>query len=92
MSSSIQVIQTLEKKQLLNDTEYREAQEKWGRDAFVAKMGGEAIRDLLENRRSHSSCRRSQRETAQDKVDASADEAGKTAQNCRKLCLFAEQA
>ncbi|MFI0435712.1 MAG: DNA-directed RNA polymerase subunit beta' [Parachlamydiaceae bacterium] len=37
----------LEKKQLLNDTEYREAQEKWGRDAFVAKMGGEAIRDLL---------------------------------------------
>jgi DNA-directed RNA polymerase subunit beta' len=39
----------LEKKQLLNDTEYREAQEKWGRDAFVAKMGGEAIRDLLTN-------------------------------------------
>lgn len=37
----------LEKKQLLNDTEYREAQEKWGRDSFVAKMGGEAIRDLL---------------------------------------------
>ena len=37
----------LEKKQLLNDTEYREAQEKWGRDAFVAKMGGEAIRELL---------------------------------------------
>jgi DNA-directed RNA polymerase subunit beta' len=38
---------TLERKQLLNDNEYREAQEKWGRDAFVAKMGGEAIRDLL---------------------------------------------
>lgn len=37
----------LVKKQLLNDTEYREAQEKWGRDAFVAKMGGEAIRELL---------------------------------------------
>lgn len=37
----------LEKKQLLNDTEYREAQEKWGKDAFVAKMGGEAVRDLL---------------------------------------------
>src|SRR5690349_12059806 len=37
----------LQRKQLLNDTEYREAQEKWGRDAFVAKMGGEAIRDLL---------------------------------------------
>ncbi|MEC7838417.1 MAG: DNA-directed RNA polymerase subunit beta' [Chlamydiota bacterium] len=37
----------LKKKQLLNDTEFREAQEKWGRDAFIAKMGGEAIRDLL---------------------------------------------
>ncbi|HEY4831403.1 MAG TPA: DNA-directed RNA polymerase subunit beta', partial [Waddliaceae bacterium] len=37
----------LEKKQLLNDIEYREAQEKWGRDAFVAKMGGEAIFNLL---------------------------------------------
>ncbi len=37
----------LEKKQLLNDIEYREAQEKWGRDAFVARMGGEAIRELL---------------------------------------------
>ncbi|MBB64021.1 MAG: DNA-directed RNA polymerase subunit beta' [Waddliaceae bacterium] len=34
-------------RQLLNDTEMREAQEKWGRDAFVAKMGAEAIRDLL---------------------------------------------
>jgi DNA-directed RNA polymerase subunit beta' len=37
----------LEKKQLLNDTEYREAIEKFGRGAFEAKMGGEAIRDLL---------------------------------------------
>ncbi|MGK5594862.1 MAG: DNA-directed RNA polymerase subunit beta' [Parachlamydiaceae bacterium] len=37
----------LEKKQLLNDIEYREAQERWGRDSFVAKMGGEAIHDLL---------------------------------------------
>jgi len=37
----------LERKQLLSDVEFREAQEKWGRDAFVAKMGGEAIRDLL---------------------------------------------
>jgi DNA-directed RNA polymerase subunit beta' len=37
----------LEKKQLLNDVEYREAQEKWGFDSFVAKMGGEAIFDLL---------------------------------------------
>lgn len=39
---------TLEPKQLLNDTEYREAQEKWGPDSFIAKMGGEAISELLE--------------------------------------------
>ena len=37
----------LDKKQLLTDQEYREAQERYGKDAFVAKMGGEAIRDLL---------------------------------------------
>jgi len=37
----------LERKQLLTDLEFREAQEKYGRDGFVAKMGGEAIRDLL---------------------------------------------
>ena len=39
---------TLERKQLLTDAEHREAQEKWGSDAFVAKMGGEAIREILE--------------------------------------------
>jgi DNA-directed RNA polymerase subunit beta' len=38
----------LEKKQLLNDVQYREAQEKWGKDAFTAKMGGQAIHDLLQ--------------------------------------------
>ncbi len=38
----------LQKKQLLNDNEYREAQEKWGTDGFVAKMGGEAIHLLLQ--------------------------------------------
>lgn len=37
----------LEKKQLLTDAELRQAQEKWGRDAFVTMMGGEAIRELL---------------------------------------------
>ncbi len=37
----------LQKKQLLNDIEYREAQERWGKGSFIAKMGGEAIRDLL---------------------------------------------
>ncbi len=39
---------TLEPKQLLNDTEFREAQEKWGPENFTAKMGGEAISELLE--------------------------------------------
>lgn len=37
----------LEKKQLLNDVEFREAQEKYGRDSFKAKMGAEAVSDLL---------------------------------------------
>jgi len=39
----------LQRKQLLNDNEYREAQEKWGSDAFTVKMGGEAIQELLKN-------------------------------------------
>ena len=39
---------TLEKKQLLNDAEYRDAQEKWGSDSFRVGMGGEAVRELLE--------------------------------------------
>ncbi|MFA5250158.1 MAG: DNA-directed RNA polymerase subunit beta', partial [Parachlamydiales bacterium] len=38
----------LVKKQLLNDNEYREAIEKWGHGSFAAKMGGEAIKELLE--------------------------------------------
>ena len=38
---------TLNRKQLLSDTELREAKERWGRDAFQASMGGEAIRSLL---------------------------------------------
>lgn len=37
----------LQKKQLLNDNELREALEKWGTDAFKVKMGGEAIQELL---------------------------------------------
>ncbi len=37
----------LEKKQLLTDAQQREAVEKWGKDGFVAKMGGEAICALL---------------------------------------------
>ena len=37
----------LQKKQMLNDNEFREAQEKWGADGFTAKMGGQAIHELL---------------------------------------------
>ncbi|BET69309.1 DNA-directed RNA polymerase subunit beta' [Opitutales bacterium ASA1] len=37
----------LEEKQLLTDTEYRQAIEEYGDDAFVARMGAEAIRDVL---------------------------------------------
>ena len=39
----------LVKKQLLNDIEYREAQERWGKEAFTAKMGAEAVRELLKS-------------------------------------------
>ena len=39
----------LERKQLLNDSEYREQLEKWGPNGFVAKMGGDAVFDLLKN-------------------------------------------
>jgi len=38
---------TLARKQLLSDAAYREAQERWGKEAFHAGMGGEAIRELL---------------------------------------------
>ncbi|HEX9783561.1 MAG TPA: DNA-directed RNA polymerase subunit beta' [Opitutaceae bacterium] len=37
----------LEEKQLLTDTEFRQAIEEYGDDAFVARMGAEAIRDVL---------------------------------------------
>ncbi len=37
----------LQKKQLLSDQELKEAQERFGKDAFKAGMGGEAVRDLL---------------------------------------------
>jgi DNA-directed RNA polymerase subunit beta' len=38
----------LAKCQILSEKEYREAEEKFGRGSFVAKMGAEAIRTLLE--------------------------------------------
>src|SRR5471030_3038936 len=34
--------------QLLNESEYREAKETYGAEAFVAKMGAEAVREALE--------------------------------------------
>ncbi|MDX6766067.1 MAG: DNA-directed RNA polymerase subunit beta' [Candidatus Methylacidiphilales bacterium] len=37
----------LESRQLLSETEFREAQDQYGEDAFTAKMGAEAIRDYL---------------------------------------------
>ncbi|MGF1679003.1 MAG: DNA-directed RNA polymerase subunit beta' [Candidatus Methylacidiphilales bacterium] len=37
----------LEARQLLSETEFREAQDQYGEDAFLAKMGAEAVRDYL---------------------------------------------
>jgi DNA-directed RNA polymerase subunit beta' len=37
----------LEEKQLLTETEYNQALDEYGDDAFVAKMGAEAVRDVL---------------------------------------------
>ncbi|MFZ5806972.1 MAG: DNA-directed RNA polymerase subunit beta' [Verrucomicrobiota bacterium] len=39
----------LQKKQLLNESEYREAQDQYGEASFTAKMGAEAIRDVLKS-------------------------------------------
>jgi DNA-directed RNA polymerase subunit beta' len=38
----------LKEKQLLTEMEYREAQEQYGHEAFVAKMGAEGVRELLQ--------------------------------------------
>ena len=38
----------LEKCQVLNEKEYHEAEEKYGRGSFRARMGAEALRELLE--------------------------------------------
>ena len=38
----------LAKCQILNEKEYREAEEKFGRGSFTAKMGAEAIKTLLQ--------------------------------------------
>ena len=37
----------LQEKQLLSEMEYREAQDKFGDTAFIAKMGAEGVRDLM---------------------------------------------
>ena len=47
-SSSIPARRPLLPKQLLSETEYREAQEQYG-DTFTARMGAEAIRMVLSN-------------------------------------------
>ncbi len=39
---------SLEKCQVLNEKEYHEAEERFGRGSFKAKMGAEALRELLE--------------------------------------------
>ncbi|NCC49711.1 MAG: DNA-directed RNA polymerase subunit beta' [Spartobacteria bacterium] len=39
----------LQEKQLLSEMEFREAQDKYGETAFVAKMGAEGVRDLMGN-------------------------------------------
>jgi DNA-directed RNA polymerase subunit beta' len=39
----------LEEKQLLTESDYQEAIDEYGEDAFTAKMGAEAIRDVLSN-------------------------------------------
>jgi DNA-directed RNA polymerase subunit beta' len=38
----------LQERQLLSEMEYREAQDKYGPDSFVAKMGAEGARDLMQ--------------------------------------------
>ncbi|HHW93730.1 MAG TPA: DNA-directed RNA polymerase subunit beta' [Clostridiaceae bacterium] len=38
---------SFEKMQIINERDYREAVQQYGRNSFVAKMGAEAIRDLL---------------------------------------------
>ena len=38
----------LEKCQVLTEKEYHEAEEKYGKGSFKAKMGAEALRELLE--------------------------------------------
>jgi len=39
----------LEEKQLLTEQEYLQAQDEYGEDSFLAKMGAEALRDVLSN-------------------------------------------
>ena len=42
----------LKQHQLLSEHEYREAQETYGAEAFIAKMGAEAVREALGESRS----------------------------------------
>ncbi len=64
----------LQEKQLLNEKEFREAQDKYG-EAFVAKMGAEAVRDLM---------RRIELDTLIEQLDQEMAET-KSKQNKKKL-------
>ena len=65
----------LEEKQLLTDKEYREAQDEFG-DEFEAKMGAEAIRDVLGQNQSRRRTRGALRSDARDQVQADQEEVG----------------
>jgi DNA-directed RNA polymerase subunit beta' len=60
----------LKKRELLNEEKYREYREKYG-STFVAKMGAEAIRDLLREIDLDKIATRSQRELRESKSDQS---------------------
>ena len=46
MDSDLEDLQSLEEKQLLSETRYRELADRWG-NVFTASMGAEAIRDIV---------------------------------------------
>ena len=46
MDASLEELKSLEEKQLLTETRYRELQDRWG-NVFTAGMGAEAVRDIV---------------------------------------------
>ena len=65
----------LELKQLLTDNEYRQAIDEYGDDAFTAKMGAEAVRDVLEEHGSRGHGRRAAGADARHALQADQEEA-----------------